>query len=77
MRFYPVNPFLKQLFKDEIPFKVGFKRSFYLPKWHPYADYRKEYTALKTLGGGVIRTLSHEIDLSLTGLESPMKLPEW
>ncbi|MBE3140857.1 MAG: hypothetical protein IMZ53_09770, partial [Thermoplasmata archaeon] len=35
----------------------------YLPLWHPYADYRKEYYARKELGGGVIRTLSHEIDI--------------
>ncbi|GAJ19017.1 unnamed protein product, partial [marine sediment metagenome] len=34
----------------------------FLPSWHPYADYRKEYYARKDLGGGVIRTLSHEID---------------
>ncbi|MDT0686574.1 Gfo/Idh/MocA family protein [Autumnicola psychrophila] len=74
MRFYPVNPFLKQRFKDEPPFKVGFKRSFYLPKWHPYADYKKEYTALKSLGGGVIRTLSHEIDLSLDWFGEPQEI---
>jgi len=35
----------------------------YLPMWHPYADYRKEYYAQKKLGGGVIRTLCHEIDI--------------
>ena len=44
-------------------YKASFYRSYYLPKWHPYADYRLEYTAKKELGGGVIRTLSHEIDL--------------
>ena len=71
MRFHPLSLFLKKLFKEERPFKVGFKRSFYLPKWHPYADYRKEYTALKSLGGGVIRTLSHEIDLSLDWFGMP------
>jgi len=36
----------------------------YLPLWHPYADYRKEYYSRKDLGGGVLRTLSHEIDLA-------------
>jgi len=36
----------------------------YLPFWHPYEDYRKSYAALKELGGGVLRTLSHEIDLA-------------
>lgn len=71
MRFNPINHFLKKLFEKETPFNVGFKRSFYLPKWHPYADYRQEYTALKSLGGGVIRTLSHEIDLSLYWFGEP------
>jgi len=35
----------------------------YLPLWHPYEDYRKGYYARKNLGGGVLRTLSHELDL--------------
>ncbi len=74
MRFHPLNLFLKNTFKEELPFKVGFKRSFYLPKWHPYADYRKEYTAKKSLGGGVIRTLSHEIDLSLDWFGTPKEV---
>src|SRR5690606_34600852 len=37
----------------------------YLPLWHPYTDYRGEYFSRKELGGGALRTLSHEIDLSL------------
>lgn len=37
----------------------------YLPLWHPYTDYRGEYFSRKDLGGGAIRTLSHEIDLAL------------
>jgi len=36
----------------------------YLPSWHPYTDYRLEYFSKKELGGGAIRTLSHEIDLA-------------
>jgi len=74
MRFNAVNNFLKTSFKKSPPFKVGFKRSFYLPNWHPYADYKKEYTALKSLGGGVIRTLSHEIDLSLHWFGKPQQV---
>ena len=35
----------------------------YLPNWHPYEDYRNAYYAKKELGGGGLRTLSHEIDL--------------
>jgi len=66
-RFSPTIAFLKKELRPLIGplVKASFKRSFYLPKWHPYADYRKEYTALKSLGGGVLKTLSHEIDLML------------
>lgn len=35
----------------------------YLPDWHPDQDYRNLYFSKKNLGGGVVRTLSHEIDL--------------
>lgn len=35
----------------------------YLPSWHPYTDYKNEYFSRKDLGGGAIRTLSHELDL--------------
>ena len=44
-------------------YKACFYCGQYLPHWHPYADYRKEYYSRKELGGGVIRTLCHEIDL--------------
>ncbi len=46
----------------------------FLPSWHPYADYKKEYYARKDLGGGVIRTLSHEIDLMHYFLGDPKEL---
>lgn len=36
----------------------------YLPIWHTYTDYTQEYFARKDLGGGALRTLSHEIDIS-------------
>jgi predicted dehydrogenase len=64
-RFHPIFSHLVHIITNEKPFKLGFKRSFYLPKWHPYADYRTEYTARKDLGGGVVRTLSHEIDMMI------------
>jgi predicted dehydrogenase len=34
----------------------------YLPDWRPWQDYRKSYTAIKELGGGMILDGSHEID---------------
>jgi len=37
----------------------------YLPDWRPEQDYRKNYTAIKKLGGGIILDASHEIDYVL------------
>lgn len=34
----------------------------YLPGWHAYEDYRQSYAARRSMGGGVILTLIHEID---------------
>ncbi|MES2847643.1 MAG: Gfo/Idh/MocA family oxidoreductase [Bacteroidota bacterium] len=65
VRFLPLINVIKEIAAAEKVYKLSFKRSYYLSKWHPYADYRTEYTAKKELGGGVIRTLSHEIDLML------------
>jgi hypothetical protein len=35
----------------------------YLPDWNPERDYRETYSAKNHLGGGVLRDVSHEIDL--------------
>ena len=36
----------------------------YMPNWHPGENYKRSYTTRKKLGGGVIQTCSHEIDLA-------------
>jgi len=64
-RYHPGLLATKQLLKGGT---VGRPLSFraewgeYLPAWHPWEDYRKSYTSLKALGGGVVLTLSHPID---------------
>ncbi len=35
----------------------------YVPAWHPYEDFRDLYAGRKDLGGGVLLTEIHEIDL--------------
>lgn len=35
----------------------------YLPGWHPWEDHRKAYAGRKDLGGGVVFTQSHDLDL--------------
>ena len=44
--------------------KASLSVGHYLPFWHPEQDYSLRYEASKELGGGVLRTLSHEIDLA-------------
>lgn len=34
----------------------------YLPDWHPWEDYRRGYSAQKSLGGGIIIDSIHELD---------------
>ena len=36
----------------------------YLPDWRPDADYRQTVSACRSLGGGVLLELSHELDLA-------------
>jgi predicted dehydrogenase len=54
----------------------------YLPDWHPWESYRGSYAALRSLGGGVTLTSSHELDYALwilgpversEGLASPLR----
>ena len=58
----------------------------FLPDWHPYEDYTKNYAARDDLGGGVVLTNIHEIDylywffgevlevFSVTGKYSDLKI---
>lgn len=46
----------------------------HLPSWHPWEDYKKSYAARRDLGGGVILTMIHEIDLLYWFLGRPQSL---
>ncbi len=65
-RFHPCYKFVTQILSEK---KYGdvvsasFEWGTYLPNHHPYEDYRKGYAAKKSMGGGVILGLSHEIDM--------------
>jgi predicted dehydrogenase len=45
----------------------------YLPDWRPWQDYRKSYTAIKELGGGILLDGSHEIDYVMWLANSKVK----
>ena len=65
LRFHPGLRLVKSLLDEQ---RVGrliaarIQCGEYLPVWHPWEDYRTSYSARRDLGGGVILTLSHELD---------------
>lgn len=44
-------------------YSARFEFGSYLPNWHPGENYKESYACIKELGGGVVRTISHELDL--------------
>lgn len=68
LRFHPIVNKVKTLIeKGELGkvLKANLTVGQYLPTWHPYTDYRNEYFSKSSMGGGALRTLSHELDLAL------------
>lgn len=66
LRYHPLVNKLKNLIDDKSlgeVFSARFSFGSYLPHWHPWEDYKQGYAARKELGGGVINTISHELDL--------------
>lgn len=66
LRFNDLFLLLRRIIKDNDYGKVitaSIKVGQYLPNWHPDVDYRRSYFSRKDLGGGVLRTLSHEVDI--------------
>lgn len=65
LRFHPTLQRLKQLIGAETVLSVQAYVGQYLPDWRPGRDYRDSYSASSADGGGVLRDLSHELDLVL------------
>lgn len=66
MRFHPGPVFIKKYLKLGKLGKVyGIRHEFgyFLPYWRPHQDYRKNYAAKKSTGGGIILDDIHEFDL--------------
>jgi predicted dehydrogenase len=76
LRFHPIIKKTHSLLHENKVGKISFVKlevGQYLPSWHPYTDYRTEYFSRKELGGGALRTLSHEIDLMIHFFGTPLE----
>lgn len=66
MRFHPCAIKLKEMV-DEMRigkiFSVHVLINSYMPGWHSYEKYNAFYAGMKSLGGGVVLTEIHELDL--------------
>lgn len=65
MRFHPAVLALREWISDQPLVSAAFAVGQYLPDWRPGTNYSESYSANPELGGGVLRDLSHEIDLAL------------
>lgn len=62
LRFHPVVQKLRGLLQKRQICSIQVYSGQYLPDWRLGTDHTKCYSASKTMGGGVLRDLSHELD---------------
>lgn len=65
MRFHPLLSALTNAAAARRIFAIHAYVGQYLPNWRPESDYRSGYSAIRAQGGGVLRDLSHELDMTL------------
>ena len=67
MRFHPGPAKVKELIDAGAIGQLRMLRvhtGSYLPGWRPWQDYRRSYSANRSMGGGVLLDCIHEIDLT-------------
>lgn len=74
MRHSAVYKRLKQVADENRVFSARLICSSYLPDWRPGIDYRRNYSAIKALGGGVSLDLIHELDYMVGLFGMPEKV---
>ncbi len=65
MRFSPAVGWLERRLEGQQALVVDVAAQSFLPEWRPGRDHRETASASRARGGGVLRDLSHEIDLML------------
>ena len=71
-----LNKIKKILLKKQLgkPLSVSAYFGQYLPDWRPNQNYKKNYSAVKSLGGGIIHDSSHEIDYLIWLFGNPKEI---
>lgn len=75
LRFHPLINFIKKYIQDN-SLKIHEVNSYcgsYLPNWRPQRDYKKTYSSIESLGGGVHLDLIHEPDYIIYLFGLPMR----
>ena len=70
LRFHPIIQEIKSLLLVEHIISIELNCGQFLPDWNTWRDYRETYSAKRDLGGGVLKDLTHEIDLLYFFIES-------
>jgi len=65
LRYHPLVIALADALRDATITEATLHVGQWLPDWRPGRDYRLSYSAKRSGGGGVLRDLSHELDLAL------------
>ena len=76
-RYHPAVKLISEYLKSELNgdlIKASVASLSYFPGWHKYEDFHELYAAQLSLGGGVIPTESHELDLLCEFFGHPTKM---
>lgn len=66
LRYHPLLQIIKEKLETKIIgeiFSARLEFGSFLPDWHPGEKVTESYAGVKSLGGGVITTITHELDL--------------
>lgn len=77
LRFHRLVTEMKSILETNMlgeVFNARFEFGSYLPYWHADEDYRESYASRKDLGGGVVNTITHELDLIQYFFGSPRSI---